>query len=213
MADVNASDDSGQASEDDDTEREHSYDANSVVLINVTLIACIYVAYLVKRHRFYTLPESAAAMLTGTVIGGVARLVSPKSDSLWILSFNPEVFFFILLPPIIFEAGYTLRRKHFFANIGPIVTYAFVGTITSTFIVAGLVYSLGTAKLTTSVDASNPMEALLFGALISAVDPVATLSIMGSPELQCDPLLYSLVFGESVLNDAVAIVLFKTFRK
>ena len=39
MADVNASDDSGQASEDDDTEREHSYDANSVVLINVTLIA------------------------------------------------------------------------------------------------------------------------------------------------------------------------------
>ena len=55
------------------------------------------------------------------------------------------------------------------------------------------------------------MEALLFGALISAVDPVATLSIMGSPELNCDPLLYSLVFGESVLNDAVAIVLFRTF--
>ena len=57
------------------------------------------------------------------------------------------------------------------------------------------------------------MEALLFGALISAVDPVATLSIMGSAELQCDPLLYSLVFGESVLNDAIAIVLFKTFHK
>ena len=34
------------------------------------------------------------------------------------------------------------------------------------------------------------MEPLLFGALISAVDPVATLSIMGSPELNCDPLLY-----------------------
>jgi hypothetical protein len=49
------------------------------------------------------------------------------------------------------------------------------------------------------------------GALISAVDPVATLSIMGSAELNCDPLLYSLVFGESVLNDAVAIVLFRTF--
>ena len=34
---------------------------------------------------------------------------------------------------------------------------------------------------------------------------------MGSAELNCDPLLYSLVFGESVLNDAVAIVLFRTF--
>ncbi|KAJ8614118.1 hypothetical protein CTAYLR_004650 [Chrysophaeum taylorii] len=63
------------------------------------------------------------------------------------------------------------------------------------------------------VDGNNPMEALLFGSLISAVDPVATLSIMGSPELNCDPLLYSLVFGESVLNDAVAIVLFRTFQK
>ena len=57
------------------------------------------------------------------------------------------------------------------------------------------------------------MEALLFGALISAVDPVATLSIMGNPELQCNPLLYSLVFGESVLNDAISIVLFKNFRR
>ncbi len=44
---------------------------------------------------------------------------------------------------------------------------------------------------------------------LPAVDPVATLSIMGSPELNCDKLLYSLVFGESVLNDAVAVVLFK----
>lgn len=63
------------------------------------------------------------------------------------------------------------------------------------------------------IDTDSPLEALLFGALISAVDPVATLSIMGSAELNCDPLLYSLVFGESVLNDAVAVVLFRTFSK
>mmetsp|Transcript_15735 Transcript_15735/g.34794 ORF Transcript_15735/g.34794 Transcript_15735/m.34794 type:complete len:614 (+) Transcript_15735:141-1982(+) len=56
-----------------------------------------------------------------------------------------------------------------------------------------------------------PHGGAVFGALISAVDPVATLSIMGNPELNCDPLLYALVFGESVLNDAVAIVLFKSF--
>jgi sodium/hydrogen exchanger 8 len=55
------------------------------------------------------------------------------------------------------------------------------------------------------------MEALLFGALIASVDPLATLSIMGSTDLQCNPLLYSLVFGESVLNDAIAISMFNVF--
>ena len=56
------------------------------------------------------------------------------------------------------------------------------------------------------------MEALLFGRPdLCGRSRRDTLSIMGSPELNCDPLLYSLVFGESVLNDAVAIVLFRTF--
>jgi sodium/hydrogen exchanger 8 len=86
------------------------------------------------------------------------------------------------------------------------------GTIISTFVVGGLSFYAAKAGLVKSIDGQNPMEALAFGALISAVDPVATLSIMGSADLHCDPLLYSLVFGESVLNDAIAIVLFKTFR-
>ena len=46
------------------------------------------------------------------------------------------------------------------------------------------------------------------GALISATDPVATLSVFAAVDVP--PLLFNLVFGESVLNDAVAIVLFRT---
>lgn len=111
------------------------------------------------------------------------------------------------------EAGYSLKRKDFFENIGAITLYAMFGTMISTFVVGGLSFYVAKAGLIRDIDGENPMEALLFGALISAVDPVATLSIMGSAELQCDPLLYSLVFGESVLNDAIAIVLFKTFHK
>ena len=87
------------------------------------------------------------------------------------------------------------------------------GTIISTFVVGLLTFYVAKAGLVRDIDGENPMEALLFGALLAATDPVATLSIMGSPELQCDPLLYSVVFGESVLNDAIAIVLFKTFHK
>ena len=86
-----------------------------------------------------------------------------------------------------------------------------LGTVISTFTVGLLSWYAGKVGLIKNVDETNPMEALLFGALISAVDPVATLSIMGNADLRCDPLLYSLVFGESVLNDAIAISLFKVF--
>ncbi|KAJ1702476.1 hypothetical protein LUZ63_002255 [Rhynchospora breviuscula] len=52
------------------------------------------------------------------------------------------------------------------------------------------------------------VECLMFGALISATDPVTVLSIF--QELGCDVNLYALVFGESVLNDAMAISLYRT---
>lgn len=165
--------------------------------------------YYVKKNKLYFLPESGVAMLVGVLIGGIARLTV---TDLTLFSFSPEFFFFVLLPPIIFEAGYSLEKKHFFENIGAITLYAFWGTIISAFVVGMLTYWSAQIGLIGHIDKNNPMEALLFGALISAVDPVATLSIMGSPELKCDNLLYSLVFGESVLNDAVAIVLFKTFH-
>jgi NhaP-type Na+/H+ or K+/H+ antiporter len=51
------------------------------------------------------------------------------------------------------------------------------------------------------------LDFMVFGSIVSATDPVATLAIFGSRTV--DPTLYSLVFGESMLNDAVAITLFK----
>ena len=193
--------------EDDGT---HEFHALNTLLLVVVLGLCLLSAYLIKKYRFYFMPESSAALCVGLVVGGIARLITHSDEELDFLSFSPELFFFLLLPPIIFEAGYTLRRKNFFRNLGTITMYAVVGTLISTFVVGYFTYACARAGIV-DVDATNPMEALLFGALISAVDPVATLSIMGSPELNCDPLLYSLVFGESVLNDAVAIVLFRTF--
>ena len=193
-------------------ETAHEFDALNTLLVVVILGLCVLASYLIKKYKCYYMPESAAALLIGLAVGGVARILDPSKAELEFLSFDPEIFFFLLLPPIIFEAGYTLRSKSFFRNIGTIVAYAVVGTFVSTFIVGYLVFFIGQIGWI-DIDRGNPMEALLFGALISAVDPVATLSIMGNPELNCDPLLYSLVFGESVLNDAVSIVLFHTFMR
>jgi solute carrier family 9 (sodium/hydrogen exchanger), member 8 len=189
-------------------EQEHEFDAQAAFTLNLTIIACLLLAYAVRKFRIYSLPESAGALLVGVFIGGIARCTT---DRLELFEFSPEVFFFFLLPPIIFEAGYSLDRKGFFDNIGAITLYAMFGTIISTFVVGYLCYYAARIGLVSDIDDENPMEALLFGALISAVDPVATLSIMGNEELNVDPLLYSLVFGESVLNDAIAICLFKTF--
>ena len=88
------------------------------------------------------------------------------------MSFQPELFFFLLLPPIIFEAGYTLRRKDFFRNFGTIIAYAVLGTLVSTFII-GYITFWAAKQGYIDIDAENPLEALLFGSLISAVSAIA----------------------------------------
>ncbi|XP_044860722.1 sodium/hydrogen exchanger 7 isoform X2 [Mauremys mutica] len=130
-----------------------------------------------------------------------------QNDMLRKVTFDPEVFFNILLPPIIFHAGYSLKKRHFFRNLGSILAYAFLGTAVSCFIIGNLMY--GVVKLMKLVgqlsDTFYYTDCLLFGAVISATDPVTVLAIFN--ELHADVDLYALLFGESVLNDAVAIVL------
>uniref|UniRef100_A0A7N6AGD8 Sodium/hydrogen exchanger n=1 Tax=Anabas testudineus TaxID=64144 RepID=A0A7N6AGD8_ANATE len=123
------------------------------------------------------------------------------------VTFDPEVFFNILLPPIIFHAGYSLKRRHFFRNMGSILAYAFLGTVISCFIIGLLMY--GCVMLMKRVGQLGGdfffTDCLFFGAIVSATDPVTVLAIFN--ELQVDVDLYALLFGESVLNDAVAVVL------
>uniref|UniRef100_A0A2K5WWQ8 Sodium/hydrogen exchanger n=2 Tax=Cercopithecinae TaxID=9528 RepID=A0A2K5WWQ8_MACFA len=123
------------------------------------------------------------------------------------VTFDPEVFFNILLPPIIFYAGYSLKRRHFFRNLGSILAYAFLGTAISCFVIGSIMYGCVTLMKVTGQLAGDFYftDCLLFGAIVSATDPVTVLAIFH--ELQVDVELYALLFGESVLNDAVAIVL------
>uniref|UniRef100_A0AAY4EFV1 Sodium/hydrogen exchanger n=1 Tax=Denticeps clupeoides TaxID=299321 RepID=A0AAY4EFV1_9TELE len=130
-----------------------------------------------------------------------------QNDMLRKVTFDPEVFFNILLPPIIFHAGYSLKKRHFFRNLGSIITYAFLGTAISCFVIGNLMY--GVVKLMQAIgqltDKFYYTDCLFFGAIISATDPVTVLAIFN--ELHADVDLYALLFGESVMNDAVAIVL------
>jgi NhaP-type Na+/H+ or K+/H+ antiporter len=55
------------------------------------------------------------------------------------------------------------------------------------------------------------IECLSFGALVSATDPVSTLGVFA--DLKVEPVLYSIVYGSSAIDDAVALIMFETFKK
>ncbi|XP_070609467.1 sodium/hydrogen exchanger 9 isoform X1 [Erythrolamprus reginae] len=124
------------------------------------------------------------------------------------MTFDPSIFFNVLLPPIIFHAGYSLKKRHFFRNLGSILAYAFLGTAVSCIVIGLIMY--GFVKALVHINQLNPgdfhfTDCLLFGSIMSATDPVTVLAIFH--ELHVDTDLYTVLFGESVLNDAVAIVL------
>jgi sodium/hydrogen exchanger 8 len=193
----------------DELSKEVEITANSLLFIMIVL-SCMFLNLLLAKKHVHWLPESGFAMVLGFVLGSFLNLIGAYHEE-EVVMFSPEVFFYALLPPIVFEAGWSLKRKNFFKNLGAICTFAIIGTGISTVIVGYGLYGFAAAGAIPGVS-FGVVESLMFGALISATDPVATLAILGSSHVNADETLYALVFGESILNDAVAIVLFNTFR-
>lgn len=195
--------------DDDDTDdasfQTLELEASFTLILAATVALATFGAYMVHKWHLIALPESVVSIVLGLIVGFSAKFFSHEDG---IYELTPSLFYFVLLPPIIFDAGYKLHRKRFFRNIGAIFLYAVFGTLISTFVVGYGVYLVNESSADyIHLGTGQSLDKMLFGALISAVDPVATLAIMG--ELECDPMLYALVFGESVLNDAVSITLFE----
>ncbi|KAM4563067.1 sodium/hydrogen exchanger 8 [Odontesthes bonariensis] len=168
---------------------------------------CIILVHLLIKFKLHFLPESVAVVSLGILMGGFIKIIEFQELANWKEEemFRPNMFFLLLLPPIIFESGYSLHKGNFFQNIGSITLFAVIGTAISAFIVGGGIYFLGQADV---IYKMTMTDSFAFGSLISAVDPVATIAIFNA--LNVDPVLNMLVFGESILNDAVSIVLTNT---
>jgi sodium/hydrogen exchanger-like protein 6/7 len=138
-------------------------------------------------------------------VGLLLRMSSGQSIQ-GLVSFDYQVFFNLLLPPIILASGYELHQANFFRNIGTILTFAFLGTFISA-IVLGMILWLYTLLPIEAISLTF-VEAISVGATLSATDPVTILAIFNTYKV--DPKLYTIIFGESILNDAIAIVLFET---
>jgi len=176
------------------------------VATNVLLLAyLVNHAYHMHINQFFDwLPESVVFVVLGLSLGGILhRMVGSHRNDMFVF-LKVTLLNFFLLPPIIFESGWSINRRDFFSQIEHILLFAVAGTVISTVI------TLWAAQwvLADILSLSLPFNLVFtFAALISAVDPVATLACYSS--LHVERLLNIFVFGESVINDAVAIALFK----
>lgn len=190
----------------DRSESEELDDSRLFVIVSMIAV-CLLVKTLIKNFKIRWLPEAAGCILVGAIGGLIFDLFSTTQAR---LSFDEVFFLRVMLPPIVFEAALNIDKKAFFRHAIPISLYACIGTIFSTFVTAFIVHQ-GTSLLSPYFCTAIPfVESLSFGALISSIDPVAVLSVLSNMGIANTDTIYVLVFGESLLNDGVAIVLFDT---
>ncbi|KAJ2629632.1 monovalent cation:H+ antiporter, CPA1 (nhx1) [Coemansia sp. RSA 1290] len=186
-------------------EDEERVSSQALLILVTLLIAALLTSYYLQRWRIRTVHETVLSIFAGMAVGLVLRF-STGSYIKRIVTFDHTVFFNMLLPPIILNCGFNLQRTSVARNATAVLTFAFVGTVISAVVIGLIVqaYSLtGIENIGFSL-----LDSLLMGTILSATDPVTILAVF--EQLRVDPKLFSIIFGETVFNDAVAIVLFAT---
>ena len=161
------------------------------------LVVLLGIAMLVTGvGRKLPIPFTVILVVIGVLLSNLAGrwpALQPLKD----FELSPEVMLFIFLPALIFESGFALDARQLIKDLPAVLILAIPGMLLSTFIVGlGVWFALDTRLII----------ALVFGALISATDPVAVVALF--KELGAPNRLNVLVEGESLLNDATAIVAF-----
>lgn len=190
---------------------EHALAEFVIIPIAIAFMLALFVGGMLEKYEVSWLPESCATILIGVVLGFHMRSHLGHSQFME----NEELFnktcstllTLFLLPVLIFESGWALRHKDFASQFQYIMLFAVVGSLISFLVVGSLIYWTGQAGYHSI---TYPRTAFAYASLIAATDPVATLATYS--KLKVDPLLNIMVFGDSVFNDAVAIVLFKVLN-
>ncbi|ORZ36685.1 Sodium/hydrogen exchanger family-domain-containing protein [Catenaria anguillulae PL171] len=188
-------------------EEEELVSSRALLLLISLLMVTLWAAYALQRHKVKIIHESVVALVLGCVVGLIVRLSTADSTLPQLLAFKHTWFFNLLLPPIILHSGYQLREGDFFGHLGPISVFAFLGTFASIVVIGFVQYLLALVGLSPL----SFIDALQFGCILSSTDPVTVLAIFS--QLGVDSRLYSILFGESLLNDSVAIVLFSALHQ
>jgi CPA1 family monovalent cation:H+ antiporter len=168
--------------------------ASEIIYVLVVLLGIAMLVTGICRNL--PVPFTVILVLIGMLLGNLSHTFH-FMESLQGFSLSPEIMLFIFLPALIFESGFALDARQMLKDLPPILILAIPAMLMSTFLVGlGIWWALD-IKL---------IVALVFGALISATDPVAVVALF--KELGAPNRLNVLVEGESLLNDATAIVAF-----
>jgi CPA1 family monovalent cation:H+ antiporter len=155
-----------------------------ILVIELLLITAL-VGIAVRRLR---IPYTVALVVAGLFL----TLRQPFQ-----LNLTPELFLVVFLPPLVFEAALHINLASLRRDLLPIALLAGPGVVLTMLIVSGVLTLAGSVSL--------PL-ALIFGALISATDPVSIVALFR--QLGVPRRLGILMESESLLNDGTAIVLF-----
>jgi len=173
----------------------------SVLALFSLLSIASAVFFIAKRIN---VPYTVLLVLVGLLIVPISRLpmLEPTFGFMDDLVLTPELLFYIFLPILIFESAFNMKIRRMLESAWSIASLAIVGLIVSTIIIACALY-----LILPLVGLHVPfLVTLLFGAIISATDPVAVLALFkdyGAPKR------LSLIFeGESLFNDGTAVALF-----
>nr|XP_020843553.1 sodium/hydrogen exchanger 4 isoform X2 [Phascolarctos cinereus] len=148
------------------------------------------------------MPESCLLIIVGALVGGIIFGTDHKSPPVM----DSSIYFLYLLPPIVLEGGYFMPTRPFFENIGSILWWSGMGALLNAFGIGLSLYLICQVKAFGLSDV-NLLQNLLFGSMISAVDPVAAVLAVFE-EAHVNEQLYMMIFGEALLNDGISVVLY-----
>ncbi|XP_074839363.1 sodium/hydrogen exchanger 4 [Carettochelys insculpta] len=152
----------------------------------------------------HLMPESCLLLAVGALVGAIIFGSDHKSPPVM----TTNIYFLYLLPPIVLEEGYFMPTRPFFENLGSILWWSILGSLLNSFGIGLSLYGICQIEAFGLTDV-NLLQNLLFGSMISAVDPVAALAVL--EEASINEQLYMMIFGESLLNDGITVVLYNIF--
>lgn len=181
-----------------------------LLFVVIGLVAGAVLKSLLKHS---SLPYTVCLFCLGVVFGLLSRFnVLPDVGVLRsavdaVANMDPDLILYVFLPLLIFDGAYEMDLHVFRKSLFNSTLLAGPGMVIAMFLTAALI--MGIAAFVPQCSGWNWNYALMFGALISATDPVAVVALLR--ELGTSKRFSTLVDAESMLNDGTGIVLFMLF--